>query len=227
MLLMAKRFNLRTINSEDASYTEKTEALKLDAAITMTLLKLDYERTVFLRLLNNNNGNDIETARLIQLQRDIITSEDIKPAITAESTTIGKSDTLQKIRQACTNKQEPPEVTDPDYIVTHSKPKTNKPIKRQVKTDYGIMWVDQDYGNDRQPIFFVKPNIVVRNRTNDLYKFALKTKSYLGPKWLRLIPYLSRSAVAINPNCAKMGLEERNLAIDQATRYFLKQKKEL
>lgn len=90
---MAKRYNLRTINSNDASYTEKTEALKLDAAITMTLLKLDYEGTVFLRLLNNNNnGNDnIETARLIQRQRDIIRSEDIiKPAITIaeeESTT--------------------------------------------------------------------------------------------------------------------------------------------
>jgi DNA-binding CsgD family transcriptional regulator len=68
-LLMAKRYNLRTINSEDSSYTEKTEALKLDAAITMTLLKLDYEDTVFLRLLNNNNNNvndNIETARLIQ-----------------------------------------------------------------------------------------------------------------------------------------------------------------
>ena len=73
-LLMAKRFNLRTINSEDSSYTEKTEALKLDATITMTLLKLDYEGTVFLRLLNNNNnGNDnIEIARLIQRRRDII-----------------------------------------------------------------------------------------------------------------------------------------------------------
>jgi hypothetical protein len=85
-------FNLRTINSEDATYTEKTEALKLDAALTMTLLKLDYEGTIFLRALNNDNGNSIETPRLIQRQRDIIRSEDIKPAITAaaESTTIGK-----------------------------------------------------------------------------------------------------------------------------------------
>jgi hypothetical protein len=88
-LLMAKRFNLVTINSSDATYTEKTEALKLDAAITMTLLKLGYECTVFLRLLNNNNGNNIETPRLTQRQRDIIRSEDIKPAITtaAKSTT--------------------------------------------------------------------------------------------------------------------------------------------
>jgi hypothetical protein len=74
---MAKQYNLRTINSEDASYTEKTEALKLDVALTMTLLKLDYEGTVFVRLLNNDNGNRIETPKLIQRQRDIIRSEDI------------------------------------------------------------------------------------------------------------------------------------------------------
>ena len=52
----------------------------------MTLLKLDYEGTVFLRLLNNNNnGNQIETLKLIQRQRDIIRSEDITAA--EESTT--------------------------------------------------------------------------------------------------------------------------------------------
>jgi hypothetical protein len=44
--------------------------------------------------LNLDIGNRIETPRLIQRQRDIIRSEDIKPAITAaESTTIGKPDT--------------------------------------------------------------------------------------------------------------------------------------
>ena len=31
---------------------------------------------------NNNNGNRIETPKLIQRQRDIIRSQDIKPAIT-------------------------------------------------------------------------------------------------------------------------------------------------
>ena len=39
---------------------------------------------------NNNNGNRIETPKLIQPQRDIIRSQDIKPAITtagAESPT--------------------------------------------------------------------------------------------------------------------------------------------
>jgi hypothetical protein len=105
-LLMAKRYNLRTINSEDASYAEKTEALKLDAAITMTLLKLEYEGTVYLRVLNLDVGNRIETPKLIQRQRDIIRSEAIKPAITAaaastiENAAIGKSDTIATEDQA-------------------------------------------------------------------------------------------------------------------------------
>jgi DNA-binding CsgD family transcriptional regulator len=91
-LLMAKRYNLGIINNEETEPSDRIEALKLDAALTMTLLKLDYEGTIFLRALNNDNGNSIETPRLIQRQRDIIRSEDIKPAITAaaESTTIGK-----------------------------------------------------------------------------------------------------------------------------------------
>jgi hypothetical protein len=54
---------------------------------------------------------------------------------------------------------------DSDYVTIHSKAKTNKPIKRTVKTDYGIMWIDQDYGNEKEPIFYVEPNIIVRNRT--------------------------------------------------------------
>jgi hypothetical protein len=87
---MAKRYNLAIINNDETEAKEKIEALKLDAALTMTILKLDYEGTVFLRLLNNNNGNDnIESPKLIQRQRDIITSEDPKPAVPAgaESTT--------------------------------------------------------------------------------------------------------------------------------------------
>lgn len=125
-----------------------------------------------------------------------------------------------------TGKKSPKE-GDSDYLAIHSKPKTNKPIKRTLKTDYGIMWVDQDYGNDREPIFFVEPNMIVKNRTNDIYRFALKSKTYLGPKWLRLLPYLSRVVISMNPNNPKMTVEERNLSIDAATRYFLKQKKEL
>jgi predicted DNA-binding protein (UPF0251 family) len=78
-LLMAKRYNLAIVNNDETEAKERIEALKLDAALTMTLLKLDYEGTILLRALNNTNDNDnIETPRLIQRQRDIIRSDSPK-----------------------------------------------------------------------------------------------------------------------------------------------------
>jgi len=112
---------------------------------------------------------------------------------------------------------------EPEYIKKYSQPKTNKPIKRTEKTNYGIHWVDQNIGNSKDPIFFIEPNIIVRNRTNDLYQFAVKKKKSFGQKWIRLIPYLSRAAVAMNPDYTKWGREEMFLEVDKATRHFLKQ----
>ena len=48
-LLAARRTNLMIMHSNETSQSDKIEAVKLDAALTMTLLKLDYEGTVFLR----------------------------------------------------------------------------------------------------------------------------------------------------------------------------------
>ncbi|MCL4436809.1 MAG: hypothetical protein M1503_12335 [Thaumarchaeota archaeon] len=124
-------------------------------------------------------------------------------------------------------KRKEPEEELPDYVKVHTSIKTDKPIRRTSKTDYGIMWLDQDYGNEKEPLFFIEPNMVVRNRTNDLYKFALKSKQSLGPKWLRLLPYLSRVAASVNPDSKKWTHEQMNLEIDRATRYFLKYRKEL
>ena len=89
------------------------------------------------------------------------------------------------------------------------------------------MWLDQDYGNDKEPLFFVEPNMCVKNRTNDLYKFALKAKPSLGPRWLRLTPYLARLAITITPESSKWTREQMYHEMDQAIRYFLKQKTEL
>jgi hypothetical protein len=114
-----------------------------------------------------------------------------------------------------------------DYVKLHTSTKTNKPIRRTIKTDYGVMWVVQDYGNEKEPLFYVEPNMIVRNRTNSLYQFALKNKPSLGPKWLRLLPYLSRVAVSINPQSKKWTREKTNLEVDKATCYFLKQQGEL
>jgi len=113
---------------------------------------------------------------------------------------------------------------EPEYIKKYSQPKTNKPIKRMEKTNYGVHWVDQNIGNSKDPIFFIEPNMIIRNRTNDLYKFAVKKKHSLGYKWLRLIPYLARAAVAMNPEFRKWGREEMFLEVDKATRHFLNQR---
>jgi hypothetical protein len=115
----------------------------------------------------------------------------------------------------------------PDYVKLHTSTNTTKPIRRTRKTDYGIMWIDQDYGSEKEPLFYVEPNMIVRNRTNALYGFALKNKPSLGPKWLRLLPYLSRVAASINPNSKKWSREETNLEVDRATCYFLRQQGEL
>ncbi len=110
-----------------------------------------------------------------------------------------------------------------EYIKKYSQPKTNKPIKRTQKTNYGIRWVDQNIGNSQQPIFFIEPNIIVRNRTNDLYRFAVLKKRTLGIKSLRLIPYLARVAALMNPKSKKWTIEETFLEIDKAARHFLAQ----
>ena len=96
-----------------------------------------------------------------------------------------------------------------------------------VKSTYGIRYVDQDAGNTKEPLFYVEPNLVIKNRTNDLYKFALKSKPSLGPKWLRMLPYLARVAVSINPQSKKWTREEYNLEVDKAIRFFLQTKDEI
>lgn len=124
-------------------------------------------------------------------------------------------------------KSEEAEKEKTEYEKQHTSTKTDKPIKRVVKSSYGIRYVDQDAGNDREPLFFVEPNLVIKNRTNDLYRFALKSKPSLGPKWLRMLPYLGRVAVSINPKCKTMTREQFNLEVDKAMRYFLHVKEEL
>lgn len=119
------------------------------------------------------------------------------------------------------------EEKEPEYVKEHTSPKTNKPIKRTTKTNYGVLWIDQDAGNDKDPLFFVAPNMCVRNRNNDLYQFSLRSKPALGPRWLRLTPYLARLAISINPHSKKWNHDELYHEMDQAIRYFLKKREEL
>ncbi len=114
--------------------------------------------------------------------------------------------------------------TESEYEKQHTSKKTDKPIKRVVKSTYGIRYVDQDAGNDKEPLFYVEPNLIIKNRTNDLYKFVLRGKESLGPKWFKMLPYLSRVAVNINPASKTWTHEQFNLETDRVMRFFLKAK---
>lgn len=88
-----------------------------------------------------------------------------------------------------------------------------------------VRWEYADRGNEKEPIYFVPPNIVYCNTSNDLYRFATAKSKYYGPTWVRMLPYLARIAVSISADSAKLTPEQFNLKVDQATGYFLRQKK--
>lgn len=112
-----------------------------------------------------------------------------------------------------------PEETKPSI---HSVVRTDKRIRRTVRSETGIMWVDADLGNDNEPVFFERPNTIYKNRTNDIYKFARKSKVTLGPSWLRLMPYMARAVIQMHPDYEKWERKQVNLEMDKAVRYFLK-----
>ena len=85
-----------------------------------------------------------------------------------------------------------------------------------------------DLGNEKEPIYFVQPNIMYCNTSNDLYKFSMEKNRQYGPIWIRILPYLARIAVAMgSDSTSKLTSEQLNLKTDDALRYFLRQKKVL
>ena len=86
-------------------------------------------------------------------------------------------------------------------------------------------WEFADLGNEKEPMYFVPPNIIYCNTSNDLCKFAMQ-KNHYGPTWIRILPYLARIAVAMGSEpMSRLSPEQHNIRIDEATRYFLRQKK--
>jgi hypothetical protein len=89
-----------------------------------------------------------------------------------------------------------------------------------------VKWEFADLGNEKEPIYFVPPNIIYCNTSNDLYKFAMEKNRHYGPTWIRMLPYLARIAVAMSSESAsRLTREHLNIRVDEATRYFLRQKK--
>jgi histidine kinase/DNA gyrase B/HSP90-like ATPase len=89
-----------------------------------------------------------------------------------------------------------------------------------------VRWEYADLGNEKEPMYFVPPNTIYCNMSNDLFQFALTKNRYYGPTWVRMLPYLARIAVEINnKESFRLPPDEFNLKVDEAARYFLKQKK--
>jgi len=105
--------------------------------------------------------------------------------------------------------------------------KTDKPILRTRRLEFGFDEVRTPLGNDKPPMYFNPPNLVIHNTSNDLYRFAKKNKASMGPKWLRILPWLARTCVCMNKDSSKWDMERMNLETDKAMRYFLAQKGEI
>jgi Histidine kinase-, DNA gyrase B-, and HSP90-like ATPase len=105
--------------------------------------------------------------------------------------------------------------------------KTDKHIKRTRKSSLGFeeLWLEE--GNEKEPLYFVEPNFLVYNMTNDLFKFAMKNKAQLGPKPLRCLPWLARVGVNMNPEAKKWDKDRFNGEVDRAMRYYLTQMGEI
>ncbi len=119
-------------------------------------------------------------------------------------------------------------------IMVHANTRYSKPLLGRTiseeKKFYGstsssvIRWEYADLGNDKGPIYFVPPNMIYCNTSNDLFRFAFMKSNYYGPTWIRMLPYLARVAVEINKESIRLTPDQFNQKVDEATRYFLKQK---
>jgi hypothetical protein len=108
---------------------------------------------------------------------------------------------------------------------------TNLSVKRHkqqedASNNISVIWEFEDLGNEKEPIYFVPPNIIYCNTSNHLYKFAMQKNQHFGLTWIRMLPYLARIAVAMGSEpMSRLSPEQLNTKIDDATRYLLKQKK--
>ena len=136
-------------------------------------------------------------------------------------------DKTKRERKTKEEKEREKEEIDKEIERVRESTPTDRPVRRAVKSAYGLIYVDHDIGNEKPPVYYLYPNTVIRNTGNDLYKFALKSKANLGPKWLRLLPYISRTAASINPKSKDWSVEQMNAEVDEATRYFLHLRDEL
>ena len=115
---------------------------------------------------------------------------------------------------------------DPSTNMSDKNQGQDQQQQKNIQSSITIRWEFADLGNEKEPVYFVPPNIIYCNTSNDLYKFAMDKNRRFGPTWIRMLPYLARIAVAMgSESVSRLSPEQLNRRIDEATRYFLRQKK--
>lgn len=113
-----------------------------------------------------------------------------------------------------------------DPSINMSDEKQQQQQQENNPSSINIRWEFADLGNEKEPVYFVLPNVIYCNTSNDLYKFAMEKNRHYGPTWIRMLPYLARVAVAMGTESSSaLTSEHLNTKVDEATRYFLRQKK--
>jgi hypothetical protein len=118
--------------------------------------------------------------------------------------------------------------TSADASINIDRKQQKQQQEENIQSNNTIRWEFADLGNEREPVYFVPPNIIYCNTSNDLYKFAMEKNRHYGPTWIRMLPYLARIAVAMgtdSESASHLTPEKLNRRVDEATRYFLGQKK--
>jgi hypothetical protein len=148
-----------------------------------------------------------------------------------ENSTASKSATFQSYGERADNSTLEDSKGALSITQDASEASINSSLKRQkqqedIPNNVAVRWEFADLGNEKEPIYFVPPNIIYCNTSNDLYKFAMEKNRHYGPTWIRMLPYLARIAVAMGSDpVSRLTAEQLKARIDEATRYFLRQKK--
>ena len=208
------RFPLRDVSVDEHKLTLSRE---LNALLKNYLkdMRINFQP----QLLNgdidrNNNNNNNNTSKSASSQRYGGSSSTIDS--TLEKSTKAKA--ILSIARKISAEE--------DDASTKMLPGKRQQQEKNRLSNIAVRWEFADLGNEKEPIYFVPPNVIYCNTSNDLYKFAMEKNRRYGPIWIRMLPYLARIAVALGsePSC-RLTADQLNTRVDEATRYFLRQKK--
>lgn len=102
-----------------------------------------------------------------------------------------------------------------------------KKIHRITTDDVGLKYIYQSNGDSRPPLEAIDPNGIIINVTNSLYKLAMTDKKNLGPKYMRMLPYLVEVIMHFIPNIEKKNIDELYMKKCEITKEILNQREEL